>query len=57
MTREQLHTMLGCEPAERLAPFSAGEAAVLSNANCQAGAVARPAPGIAAHPHRALDGA
>jgi hypothetical protein len=57
MIREQLHTRLGREPAEWLTPLSADEADVLRNANWQAGAAARPATGIAAHLHRALDGA
>jgi|1186.fasta_scaffold11848_3 hypothetical protein len=57
MTRQQLHTRLGREPAERLTPLSAGEADSRSKANRQAAAVSRPATGIAAHPHRAVDGA
>jgi hypothetical protein len=57
MTRQQLHTRLGREPAEWLTPLSAGEADSRSNANRQAGAVARPATGIAAPLPRALDGA
>ncbi len=57
MTREQLRTRRGRELAERLIPFSAGEADLLSNAYWQAGAVARLATGITARLHRALDGA